>query len=102
MSRAGFTHVLPADTADAYQRIAVDTAQTIALERDCVALILAASGQNVFCTFDDTTPSATNGIPIVQAAQPVFIPLGRVGCVNGNLKAIGAAAGGFLHVQQLA
>jgi len=102
MPRPGHTHTLVASTANAYQRIGVDTAQTITLERDCVALLLAAEGQKIYIQFDDSTPSATNGLPVVAAAQPIYAPLGRLANANSTLKAIGAIAGGFLHVTQLA
>ena len=80
-----------------YSRTAVDTAQTIAISQHATAVLLAATAQTVFVTFDGSTPSATNGIPIIAGAQPVLIPLAP----SGGVKGIGAAAGGFLHVQQL-
>ena len=100
MPRAGFTHVLPAIIADVYQRISPSSDTAVALQRECVALILAAETATVFVTFDDTTASATNGLPIISGAQPVYIPLGRIACTNGNLHAFSAT--GALHILQLA
>ena len=102
MPRAGYTHVLAGDVADAQQQLAVDTTQTLTLEPTCTAVMLGARAQSVWVTFDDTTPSATNGIAIVAGAQPVYIPLGYYAHANHNLKALGALAGGFLDVLQLA
>lgn len=100
--RPNITHTLVADTADAQQQLGVDSAQTLALEKDCVALLLGARTQSVSVTFDNSTPSATNGLVIVAGAQPVYLPLGYHAEGNHNLKAIGLAAGGFLDVVQLA
>jgi hypothetical protein len=83
----------------AYSRTAVDTAQTVAFTRNTSAIILSAEAQNVRVTFDGTTPTSTNGILIISGAQPVTLPIGY--SANG-IKGLGAAAGGFLHVQQLA
>ena len=102
MARNFESHVLVSPTANAQQQAGVDTAQTILLEKTCVAVVLGARTQSVSVTFDDTVPSATNGLVITAGAQPVYIPVGFHGAVNGNLKAIGLAAGGFLDVLQLA
>lgn len=91
MARTGLAY-----QASGYTRTAVDTAQAITMNRNTTAVLLAATSQTVFVTFDGTTPTATNGIPIIAGAQPVLIPLA------GSLSGIGAAAGGFLHVQQIA
>ena len=100
MPRSGYTHTLVANTANAYQRLTPSAEATVTLEKDCNAIMLAAETAAVFVTFDDTVASATNGIPIVAAAQPVYIPLGRVACVNDHLRAISAT--GVLHIIQLA
>jgi len=98
--RSGFTHVLPAAIANVYQRISPSSETTVTLERDCVALILAAETATCYVTFDDTVASATNGLPVLQAAQPIYIPLGRVACTNAHLRAFSAT--GALHILQLA
>ncbi len=100
--RTNTLHVLAGDPANAQQQLAVTTEQTITLEPTCVALILGARTQSVSVTFDDSAPSATNGLVIVAAAQPVYLPVGYHAHASHNLKAIGLAAGGFLDVVQLA
>jgi hypothetical protein len=92
---------LAGDPADAHQQLAVDTVQTLLMESACRELILSARAQSVAVTFDDSTPSATNGIVIVSGQQPVRIPLGYHAHGAHNLKAIGLAAGGFLDVLQI-
>jgi hypothetical protein len=97
MARAYETHVLAA----AQTQTAVDTAQTITLDAKCAAVMLGARGQDVFVTFDNSTPSATKGLVIVKAAQPIYVPLGYHADGNHNIKAIGSTAGGFLDLVQL-
>lgn len=74
-------------------------AGTVTLEATCTAVLLSATTANVVVTFDNTTPTATNGIPIIAGAQPVLIPIGYHGHSSHNIK---AAAGGVLDVVQLA
>jgi len=102
MSRNYESHMLVSPTADAHQQTVGDSMNTITLAATCVAVILDARAQSVAVTFDDTTPTATNGIVIIAGAQPVYIPVGRHGAVNGNLKSISLVAGGLLDVLQLA
>lgn len=101
MPRAGFTHVLAGDVADAHQQLNTATEQTLTLEPSCVAVMVNARGTGpVNITFDGTTPSATNGLAIVSGAQPVYIPLGYHAHGSHELRALGAAS--FLDVLQLA
>lgn len=97
MARAYETHLLAA----VQSQTAVDTVQTITLNAKCTAVMVGARAQNVFVTLDDSTPSATKGLVIIQGAQPVYIPLGYHANVNHSLKAIGATTGGFLDLVQL-
>jgi hypothetical protein len=99
MPRQGVTYTLVADRPNALQRITPSSETTIVLERDCNALLLAATGSTVYVSVTDTAASPTNGFPVV-VAQPFFLPLGRVGCANGKLRAFSTA--GSLVVQQLA
>jgi len=100
MPRAGYTHVLAGDVADAQQQLA--TGATLTLEPTCTAVILGARTQNMFVTFDDSAPSASNGLVIVAGAQPVYIPLGYFAHASHNLKVVESAATGALDVLQLA
>jgi hypothetical protein len=101
--RSGLTHVLVSPTADAHVQLNTASAQTLALNPQCTAVMLFARGGTgpVNVTWDDTVPSSTNGLPIIVNAQPVFIPLGRHAGGNGNLRALGGA-GSSLDVLQLA
>lgn len=74
-------------------------AGTITLETDCVAVILSATTGNVIVTFDNSTPTSSNGLPIIAGAQPVLMPVGYHANANHAIK---AAAGGILDVVQLA
>jgi hypothetical protein len=73
-------------------------AGTIALEKDCTAVLISATA-SVNVVFDGSTPSGTNGIAIIGAAQPVLLPLGYHANSNHNIK---VAAGGTVNVVQLA
>ena len=76
--------------------------QTLALDPRCAALLLSAKTANVFVTFDNSTPAATNGLEIVAGSQPVLVPLGYYAHVNHSLKIIGAAINAVLNVVQMA
>lgn len=81
-----------------------NTVQTLTLDLDCRAIILsgAGSGTNVaFVTFDNSTPSASNGQSVQPAAQPVTLPVGYYTHGSHNLKVIGSAASTLLNVTQL-
>jgi hypothetical protein len=98
--RSGFTHTLATPYADAYQRITSGGADTpLVLAPNCNAVILSAETATVFVTFDDTVGSATNGLPIISGAQPVYIPLGKTAHESGGLHIFSAT--GILHVIQL-
>lgn len=100
MPRAGYTHILANTSSagfdDAYQRISAPNNQAIALPPNCTSMILAAETAAVFVTFDDTAASATNGLPIISGAQPVYIPLGKNAHSSGQIRAFSAT--GVLHV----
>ena len=101
--RVGLTHALAGDVADAHQQLNVNTEQSVVLEPSCTALMLSARGTSpavVNVTFDNTTPSATNGLAIPSGAAPTYVPLGYHAHVDHTLKAIGASQ--FLDVLQLA
>ena len=100
MARSNETHFLADPTADAHQQVA--TGSSTVLARSCVALILNARGQNMFVTFDNTAPSATNGIVIVAGSQPIYIPLGYHAENSHIIRAVEQAATGFLDILQLA
>lgn len=97
MPRQYETHMLPA--ASPHTQAA--TASSTLLQRDCVAVILDARAQNMFVTFDGTVPSATNGIVIIASSQPVYIPLGYHAHAQHLIRAVEAAATGFLDILQL-
>jgi len=81
-----------------------NTVQTLTLDANCAALLLSGLGTGTnlaYVTFDNSTPSATNGMVIQPAAQPVLIPLGYYAHGNHNLKVIGSAATTVLNVVQL-
>jgi len=99
MPRAGYTHVLATPFADAHQQ--VGTASSTVLASTCVAVILSARTQNMFVTFDNTVPSASNGIVIIATAQPVYIPLGYYAHVDHILRAVEQTATGLLDILQL-
>lgn len=78
--------------------------QTLTLDSGCKAVILSGSGTGTniaFVTFDNSTPTATNGISILSAAQPVILPLGYYSHGSHNLKLQGSAASTVLNVLQL-
>jgi hypothetical protein len=78
--------------------------QTLTLDPDCRAVVLsgAGTGTNIaFVTFDNTTPTATNGISVLAAAQPVTLPIGYYSHGSHNLKVQGSAASTVLNVMQL-
>jgi hypothetical protein len=97
--RSGLIHVLAGDVADAMQQLA--TGATLTLEPTCVALLLGARGQAMWVTFDDSTPSTTNGLAVIAGAQPAYIPLGYHAHASHNVKTVQSAATGFLDVVQL-
>ena len=101
MARTYETHMLVSPVDDAHQQTVGDSVNTILLAVNCVAVVLGARTQSVAVVFDNTTPSATNGIVIVAGAQPVYIPLGYHAEGNHNLKSISLVAGGLLDVLQL-
>lgn len=105
--RQGTTYALAVRTGEssAQQQMNTtggNTAQSITLNRDCAALILSARTGNAYVTFDDSTPSATNGLEIIAGAQPVTILLGYFANTNHTLRCIGSVASTILNVVQLA
>lgn len=89
--------------ADAHQETAdLASERTITLAKECNAVYISARGAAgvVSVTFDNTSPSTTNGLGIVVGAQPVFFPIGYHAHENHNIKALGIAAQ-FLDVLQL-
>jgi len=100
MARSYETHFLASPVADAHQQVA--TASSTVLAGNCVAVILDARTQDMFVTFDNTAPSATNGIVVKAGAQPLYVPLGYHAHVDHIIRAVEAAATGFLDILQLA
>jgi hypothetical protein len=81
-----------------------NTVQTLTLQPRCSALILSGqgSGTNVaFVTFDNSTPSSSNGQVIVATGQPVTLPIGYYSHASHAVKVIGSAANTLLNVTQL-
>lgn len=102
MPRSGTTHVLAraaGGSDNAYSRKTPSVEATVTLNGDCNALMLAAETAAVFVTFDDTTASATNGLPIIAGAQALYIPLGKYGHTSGKIHIFSAT--GVLHILQL-
>lgn len=100
MPRAGYTHTLATPYADAYQRITSGgVEQVVTLADNCNSVILAAETAAVFVSFDGTAATATNGIPIISGAQPVYIPLGKNAHSSGQLRIFSAT--GILGLLQL-
>jgi hypothetical protein len=94
--------VLVSPVADAHQQLNTATEQTITLAPNCIGLMLGARGGTgpVSVVFDDTAPSATNGLAIVVGANPVYVPVGYLSHGAHKLRALGGA-GSFLDVLQL-
>jgi len=99
MPRAGEQYVLATPSADAHQQVGTGTSTVLA--PNCTALLLSARAQNVFVTFDNSAPSASNGLTIVAGAQPVYIPLGYHAEASHTIRAVEAAATGLLDILQL-
>lgn len=80
----GHTQVTSTGTADV---------KTITLEGNCAAVVVDAKTNVGFLTFNGSTPSATNGLPIVAGAQPVMIPLGFFSHAGHAVKWASSVAG---------
>lgn len=81
-----------------------NTVQTLALDGTCHAMLLSGQGTGTnlaFVTFDNSTPSSSNGLVIQPTAQPILIPLGYNAHSAHSLKVIGSAATTLLNVVQL-
>ncbi len=98
--RASEAHTLVTPVADAHQQVGTGTSTVLA--PNCTAVILGARTQNMFVTFDNSVPSASNGIVIVAGAQPVYIPLGYHADGSHTIRAVEGAATGVLDILQLA
>lgn len=107
MPRSGITHTLASRASEsaAQQQLttgAGNTEQTLTLNRDCVAVVLSSRTGNAYVTFNDTAATSSNGIEIIAAAQPIYVPLGYHANPNHTLRVIGSAINTLLNVVQLA
>lgn len=73
-------------------------AGSITLDPKCVSILISATTGVVNITFDNTTPTGTNGLQIINGAQPVLIPLGYHAHSSHILQ---ASAGGAINLIQL-
>jgi hypothetical protein len=92
--RLGTSYVLP--SANVHTQVtSTGTAdvKTITLEPGSSAMLVDAKTNAGFLTFNGSTPSATNGLPIVNGAQPVLIPLGWYAHSGHQVKWASSVAG---------
>jgi hypothetical protein len=76
--------------------------KTITLEPNVSAIVVCAKTNVGFLSFNGSTPSASNGTPIIPGAQPVTLSVGFYSHGAHQLKwASSAAANSVLDVLQL-
>lgn len=96
------------DRAKAHQQYNAGGGPTeadVALEKDCVALMLSARTANVYVSFGGAVggnAAAGEGIEIIAGAQPVFVPLGYDSSPEHTIQCQGAAINALLNILQLA
>lgn len=52
------------------------TVKTVSLAKGTKAIYVAATSNKVYMTFDGSTPSSTNGLPIIAGALPMYVSVG--------------------------
>lgn len=67
-------------------------ASTVTQRPGSTAFAVTVATNNVYWTFDGSTPSSTNGLLLIAASQPLVLPIGQPGS-NGLVHKFQAAAG---------
>lgn len=76
--------------------VAPTSKTTVAPPVGAHACILSTTTQNVWVTFDGSTPSATNGLLLLSSAGPLFLPIAT------GLTFLNAVSGGIVNICWLA
>lgn len=62
-------------------------ASTVTQKTGSTAFMVQAITNNVYWTFDGSTPSSTNGMTIIAASQPLVLPIGAAGGLTHKFQA---------------
>lgn len=76
-------------------------ASTVTQKTGSTAIAVQAITNNVYWTFDGSTPSSTNGMTLIAASQPLVLPIGSSGNTNLTHKFQAAAGTAVVNFQSL-